>query len=224
MKLFSIKFLTVVVIVALLNGCNNKTKQNQTVASRTETLPYYQEATFSPVWLNANSDSIDGFHRIPTFKLVNQLGDTITEQTFEDRIYVANFFFTSCPGICPKMTSNLYKVQEAFKDDDTVLLLSHSVTPEYDSVPVLKDYGENNGVDDSKWHLVTGLRKEIYDLGRYGYFAEEDLGKPVGENDFLHTENFVLVDKNKNIRGIYNGLNKTSVNQLISDIEVLRKE
>jgi protein SCO1/2 len=122
------------------------------------------------------------------------------------------------------MTANMSVLQEEFKDDDEILLLSHSVTPKIDSVAALKDYAIAKNVNSSKWHLVTGERKTIYDLGRQAYFVEEDLGEPKTEDDFLHTENFVLIDKNKHIRGIYNGLNKTSVQQLITDIKTLEKE
>lgn len=192
--------------------------------SRTAYLPYYGDTSFSPQWLEKDSDTIETFHRIPNFKLVNQLGETVTQDTFKDKIYVADFFFTSCPGICPKMTANMSLLQEEFIADDAVLLLSHSVTPERDSVPILKEYAINKGVDPNKWHLVTGERKQIYDLGRNAYFVEEDLGIPKDINDFLHTENFVLVDGNGHIRGIYNGLNKTAVAQLIADIRTLKSE
>ena len=122
------------------------------------------------------------------------------------------------------MTSNMKIVQEEFLNDDEVLLLSYSVTPDKDSVSVLREYALNKGVVSNKWHLVTGLQNEIYKLGRKDYFVEEDLGIDKDENDFLHTENFVLIDKNRHIRGIYNGLNKTSVNQLIKDIYTLKTE
>lgn len=210
--------------MVLFIGCKNKSEKQMTIETRSEILPFFEEATFTPVWLSEDSNLITEFHKIPPFELINQLGDTITEKTFEDKIYVADFFFTSCPGICPKMTSNMRLVQEAFKDDNTVLLISHSVTPEFDSVPILKNYAELKGVIDNKWHLVTGHRKTIYDLGRKSYFVEEDIGEPLGEDDFLHTENFILIDKNQHIRGIYNGLNIASVNQLISDIKTLQKE
>ena len=149
------------------------------------------------------------------YKLINNI---------DDKIYVADFFFTTCPGICLKMTGNMVKVQEAFKDDPEVLLLSHSVTPSIDSVPVLKNYADKNGVMENKWHLVTGDKTEIYDLGRNQYFVENDLGVPKDINDFLHTENFLLIDKNKHIRGIYNGLNRASIAQLITDIKALKLE
>lgn len=210
-------------VLGLFLACNSKPVKEEK-SSRVSALPYYQEASFTPVWFSSKSDSVKQLHRIPSFQLVNQLGDTITEMTFENKIYVADFFFTSCFGICPKMTSNMSKIQEVFRKDQDVLLLSHSVTPKYDSVPVLAGYAENNGVIPHKWHLVTGEQKEIYELGRKAYFVEEDLGFAKSADEFLHTENFVLVDKNRHIRGIYNGLNQTAIAQLIADIKTLKRE
>lgn len=115
-------------------------------------------------------------------------------------------------------------LQDEFLDDDDILLISHSVTPDRDSVSVLKKYATEKEVNSKKWHLLTGDRQQIYDLGRKSYFVEEDLGTTKTDEDFLHTENFVLIDKNKHIRGIYNGLNKASVRQLISDIKTLKNE
>ena len=155
---------------------------------------------------------------------MNQLGDTISQKTFEGKIYVTDFFFTTCPGICPKMTGNMEKIQEEFVNDSDILLLSHSVMPTTDSIPILKEYAKNNNVIDNKWHLVTGDKKDIYDLGRNHYFVENDLGEVKDINDFLHTENFLLIDKKKHIRGIYNGLNRASIAQLIIDIKTLQKE
>ncbi len=192
--------------------------------SRVASLPYYQEASFTPFWFEKGTEAQKTFHQIPAFSFTNQEGKTITEETFKDKIYITDFFFTTCPGICPKMTANMDILQQEFKNDDEILLLSHSVTPEMDSVPVLKAYAENKGIDSKKWHLVTGDRSQIYDLGRNHYFVEEDLGETKTEDDFLHTENFVLIDKNRQIRGIYNGLNKTAVQQLIADIKTLQKE
>lgn len=215
-KSYSLLFLVFLLIFA----CNNKTEKTSRVAS----LPFYKDATFTPYWLDAGSDEAKEFHKIPDYSLTNQEGETVTSETFKDKIYVADFFFTTCPGICPKMTANMSVLQEAFKTDDEVLLLSHSVTPKIDSVAALKDYAITKNIISSKWHLVTGKRKTIYDLGRQAYFVEEDLGELKTEDDFLHTENFVLIDKNKHIRGIYNGLNKTSVQQLIADIKTLKKD
>lgn len=205
----------------LLVSCTTQVKKEK--SSRVEKLPFYIDASFTPNWIETESEQI-GLHKIPPFELINQFGDTITELTFNDKIYITDFFFTSCPGICPKMTNNMLLVQEAFKGDEDVLLLSHSVTPEYDSVPILKRYADTKGVLEKKWHLVTGNRADIYNLGRSAYFVEEDLGEPKGSDDFLHTENFILIDKNRHIRGIYNGLNKTAITQLIADIKTLKKE
>lgn len=204
----------------IIMGCSENSEKESRVAQ----LPYYDDPTFTPHWISPSSDTLNGFHAIPPFNLTNQEGRTITEADFEGKIYVADFFFTTCPGICPKMTENMTLVQDAFLEDDEVLILSHSVTPEYDSAEVLQEYAKAKGVINDKWHLVTGDRAQIYDLGRQFYFVEEDLGREKGPDDFLHTENFVLIDQHRHIRGIYNGLKKASVNQLIADIKTLEKE
>ncbi|MDO6801264.1 SCO family protein [Wenyingzhuangia sp. 1_MG-2023] len=214
-------------LIVVLASCKNETKkQNSRIeeTSRVDYLPYYNEANFTPHWLTPGSNEEQEFHKIPIFSLTNQLGNTVSQETFKNKIYVTDFFFTSCPGICPTMTSNMSKIQEEFINDNEVLLLSHSVTPTLDSIPVLKSYAVSKGVIPNKWHLVTGDRDEIYELGRKAYFVEESLGLEQTKDDFLHTENFVLIDKNKHIRGIYNGLNRTSINQLIIDIKTLKKE
>ena len=210
-------------IVSLLLFLSCKKTDHKEISSKTDVLPYYNEASFTPKWIAAKSDQLKTFHTIPDFSLTDQNGKNITHKTFENKIYVADFFFTTCPGICPKMTSNMSLVQDAFKDDNNVLLLSHSVTPSIDSVAQLKKYAIDKEIGKN-WHLVTGDKKEIYDLGRKSYFVEEDLGKPKSIDDFLHTENFILIDKNKRIRGIYNGLSKNSVKQLIADIKTLKLE
>lgn len=214
-----IKFSLFVIVISFI-ACTESAPNE----SRVDELPYYNEATFTPRWISSGDNRLDTFHRISPFKLVNQEGETVTEETFKDKIYVVDFFFTICPGICPKMTSNMLDLQDKFLNDDDVLLLSHSVTPERDSVPVLQQYADDKGILPHKWHLVTGTQQEIYKLGREDYFVEEDLGLTKGEDEFLHTENFVLIDKKRHIRGIYSGLNKTSINQLIADIETLKFE
>ena len=203
--------------IVLINACEEKPKNN----SRVVYLPYYNSADFTPRWLSPNSDSLKSFHNIKPFRLTNQNGQLVTEKTFEGKIYVADFFFTTCPGICPRMTNNMALLQEEFKDNPKVLLLSHYITPSIDSVSVLKEYANVKGIDANKWHITTGERSEIYDLGRNYYFIEEDLGIEKSDDDFLHTENFVLVDENRHIRGIYNGLKKNSLKQLIADIYTL---
>ena len=162
-------YLAIISMIACNELPPSSTKVNQK-SSRIAALPYYQEATFTPHWFSSDSDSLAQFHRISPFKLVNQNGDTITEQTFADKIYITDFFFTACPGICPKMTKNMGILQDAFIEDTDVLLLSHSVTPRYDSVAVLRQYADANGVVDDKWHLVTGTQEDIYGLGRNAWF------------------------------------------------------
>ena len=216
-----------IVVILLFAACKQTVKKENIQVketSRVEHLPYYNDESFTPHWITPNTEEEKQFHKIPDFKLVDQLGDTLTQKSFENQIYITDFFFTSCPGICLKMTNNMTKVQEAFLDNSEVAILSHSVTPSIDSVSVLKTYAEKNGVIDSKWHLVTGDKTEIYNLGRNEYFVENDLGIPKDINDFLHTENFLLIDKNKHIRGIYNGLNRASVAQLITDVNALLEE
>jgi protein SCO1/2 len=210
-----------ILFILVIIGCKNNKKE--TVSSRVTALPYYDEASFTPKWIATKSDVLKSFHKIPDFSFTNQDGKNITHKTFEDKIYVTDFFFTTCPGICPRMTANMAIIQQEFIKDTSVLLLSHSVTPTIDSVAQLKKYALDKNIGKN-WHLVTGDKKEIYDLGRQAYFVEEDLGTPKGIDDFLHTENFVLVDKEKHIRGIYNGLNSNAVLQLIADIKTLQKE
>jgi len=216
-----------VFLVFVFISCKQEVKEDtikSVETSRVDYLPYYNDESFTPNWLTPGTKEEEGFHKIGSFTLINQLGDTITQQTFENKIYITDFFFASCPGICPQMTGNMFKLQEEFINDQDVLFLSHSVTPTKDSVPVLKNYAEKNGVLDGKWHLVTGDKSEIYNLGRNHYFVENDLGEPKDINDFLHTENFLLIDKKSHIRGIYNGLNRASMQQLIVDVRALQKE
>ncbi len=204
-----------------LFSCKTGIKEKE---SRVERLPYYEEATFTPKWLSYEEVESQDFHRVSEFQLINQEGDTITKNTFEGKIYVTDFFFSYCPGICPKMTYNMSILQKEFLNDEEVLLLSHTVTPGHDSVETLKRYAQKHDINSEKWHLVTGDRDLIYELGRQDYFIEEDLGLGKKADEFIHTENFVLVDKNGRLRGIYNGLNKTSIQQLIADIKTLKKE
>ncbi|WP_456462824.1 SCO family protein [Reichenbachiella sp.] len=185
-------------------------------------LPYYNEATFTPRWIDPSEVS-DDFHRIPAFTLTNQLGERMTEESLNDKITVVDFFFTVCPGICPKMTNNMLLVQEAFGSVEDVQIFSHSVTPDYDSVSVLREYARIKGINGAQWHLLTGDRDMIYNLGRNHYFIEEDLGLQKAPEDFIHTENFLLIDQDRRIRGIYNGLSKTAIQQLIADAKTLMK-
>lgn len=220
-KLLKKRSLSSAIIITLLFVFNTQIL-NATV-KKSITLPYYNSAEFSPQWLTPDSDELKGFHTISDFKWLNQDGDYISSSTFDEKIYVASFFFTTCPGICPKMRSQLFQVQQEFLDNDNVAIISHSIQPANDTVEVLKKYADDNAIKSGKWHLVTGERDAIYKIARNDYFANEDLGEFVSNKDFLHTENLILVDANRHIRGIYNGLNKASVTHLISDIKTLTK-
>ena len=191
------------------------------------TLPYFADASFTPHWYDSPADLPAGFHSIGPFNLVDQTGAPVTDATLRGKIYVANFFFTACPGICPATMASMARLQSELGRFDDVALLSHSVTPESDSVPVLQAYAERMRVVSSRWHLVTGSREVIDDLGRRAYFADEDLGRAADDaldDTFLHTEQFLLVDQDGHIRGVYNGMNRTAVQQLIGDVETLRRE
>ena len=165
----------------------------------------------------------EGEHHITDFALVDQLGRTITLADMKDRIIVADFFFTTCQTICPKMSSQMERVQEAYKTDDRIVLLSHSVTPEIDSVAALANYAALHNADPDRWHFLTGPRKDIYALARRSYFACLDQGDG-GPDDFVHTENFVLVDPQRRIRGFYDGTTAAEVDKLIDDIGKLIAE
>lgn len=187
-------------------------------------LPFYSQADFTPEWLDATDPKLKQIHTIAPFRLVNQDGDTITEQDLEGKIYVVNFFFTICPSVCPKMTANLERVQEAFANDDSILLVSHTVMPWVDSVATLQEFAQRKGIKSQKWHLLTGEKSALYTLGRQSYFADEGFGKVVtDESDFLHTENVVLVDTELRIRGVYNGTLPLEMSRLIEDIDKLKQ-
>ena len=186
-----------------------------------EVLPVYQPAEVNEKLVDSSIIHIAKYHKISDFKLTNQNGKEITQANYKDKIYVADFFFTTCQDICPVMTKNMYKLQEELKNDNEILLLSHTVIPEFDTVEQLKQYAIENKVDDAKWNLVTGDKKQIYELARKSYLAVEDSN--FNEFDMIHTENFMLIDKEKQIRGFYDGTNSEEINQLLKDIEILKQ-
>jgi protein SCO1/2 len=186
-----------------------------------KTLPVYQPADFNPELVAPELSHVKKYHVISDFSLVNQNGDTITEQDYEGKIYIADFFFTTCLTICPMMTGNMEYLQQQILDDPQVLLLSHSVTPEIDSVSRLKAYALEKGVIDSKWNLVTGDKKQIYELARKSYLAVKTDGDG-GHFDMIHTENFILVDQKKRIRGTYDGTKKEEMERLLDDLKILK--
>lgn len=194
-----------------------------TIISPQKRLPVYNPADVNPRLVDKSVKHVRNNHKIADFSLINQNGDTITQENYKGKIYVADFFFTRCQSICPVMTNNMAKIQEEFKNDSTIMFLSHSVTPVMDSIPVLREYADMKGVIDSKWNVTTGDKKHIYDLARKSYFAVLDEGDG-GEQDFIHTENFVLVDKTRRIRGFYDGTDDDEIKKLIKDIKLLQEE
>jgi protein SCO1/2 len=186
-------------------------------------LPVFNPVDVNPRLVDQSLLHINSNHKIGDFSLINQNGKVITQEDYKDKIYVSDFFFTTCQTICPIMTHNMAKIQKEFSEDDSVMLLSHSVTPEIDSVAVLRDYADRKGVVDVKWNVTTGDKKHIYELARKSYFAVVDEGDG-GVQDFIHTENFILVDKKRQIRGYYDGTQDEEMDRLITDIKTLQKE
>ncbi len=184
-------------------------------------LPIYNPSNFNPELVDKSLENKTEHHTVSDFSLINQNGDTITQEVYKDKIYVTDFFFTRCGTICPIMTDNMAEIQQEFLNDDDIMLLSLSVTPEIDSVSVLRDYANKKGVIDSKWNVTTGNKKHIYNLARKSYFAVVEEGDG-GLQDFIHTSNFILIDKEKQIRGIYDGTNDDDIQQIIADIKNLK--
>lgn len=210
--IISLIFIGITALAATLL-VNNSQKINK------QQLPVYNAPDFTPVWNTDNND-----HTISPFSFTDQNGNAFESKSLEGKIYAVDFFFTTCPGICPKLTKNLGKVQDAYSNDPNVMLLSFSVTPETDNAEVLKNYAKNHGVTYGKWKLLTGARKDIYALARKSFFADEDLGLQQNENDFLHTENVLLIDTKGRIRGIYKGTLPLETEKLIREIGILEKE
>ncbi|QDO93293.1 SCO family protein [Formosa sediminum] len=186
-------------------------------------LPIYQPAQIDQELVDSTLFDVRKYHKIADFSLINQNGDTITQDDYKDKIYVADFFFTTCQTICPIMTDHMVKIQKETINDDDIKLLSHSVTPQIDTVAQLKRYALRKGVNDAKWNLVTGDKKQIYDLARKSYMAVKTFGNG-DEYDMIHTENFMLIDKKKQIRGYYDGTDPEAIEQLLEDIKTLKRE
>lgn len=180
-------------------------------------------ADLNPELVDSSKSNVTRMHRVGDFSLINQNGEKVTPETFEGKVYVADFFFTTCPNICPKMTKQMHRASKAFEDDDRVMFLSHTVQPEVDSVEVLAEYAKEYNVNDDNWMLVTGDKKQIYELARKSYFAATTEGSG-GPDDFIHTENFVLVDREKRLRGFYDGTSTEDVDRMINEIQILLEE
>ena len=186
-------------------------------------LKIYNPADVNPRLVDESILHVQKNHNIADFNLINQNGKKITNKDYEGKIYIADFFFTRCQNICIAMAYNMSELQEFYKNDTDIMFLSHSVTPLIDSVAVLKEYAMNKGVIDGKWNVTTGEKKHIYELARKSYFAVLDEGNG-DENDFIHTEQFILVDKKRRIRGYYDGTNDQEMEKLKEDIVFLKEE
>ncbi|MEZ4721189.1 MAG: SCO family protein [Flavobacteriales bacterium] len=196
--------------------------QVTTSDSKQISLPFYISEDLTPHWISEDSSAYDNIHRISDFSFTDQDGREVTEKDIEGKIYVANFFFTTCPGVCRLMTNELLTVQEAFDAQDNVMILSHTVMPWVDTVAQLKYFEQLHELDGSMWKLLTGSKEDLYGIARTSYFADEGFGKSVTESsDFLHTENVMLIDRHRRIRGVYNGTSKLDIKRLIEDIQQL---
>jgi len=213
------KFNTIFFIFIFFVSC-----KKETTIDKTKALPFYNSAAFTPEWIAESDDSYATIHTIAPFQFTNQNSQNITNKDFRGKIYIADFFFTTCPSICPILAKNMRSIQETYKEEEDILLLSHSVMPWVDTVEKIKKYALDKKVIDTKWHLVTGDRKAIYKIARTSYFADEDFKKTKDESEFIHTENFVLVDKKGRIRGVYNGTLALDIRRLKRHIEILKKE
>ncbi|MFS4494018.1 SCO family protein [Maribacter sp. 2308TA10-17] len=184
-------------------------------------LPVFNPSDFNPELVDVSLQNEVTDHSVSDFELFNQNGETITQEDYDGKIYVTDFFFTRCPSICPIMSNNMEKLQSTFLDEADVMFLSVSVTPKLDSIPILKDYAEKHGVINGKWNITTGDKKHIYNLARKSYFAVVNEGDG-GLQDFIHTPNFILVDKQKRIRGVYDGTKNEEIERLTNEINLLK--
>ena len=187
-------------------------------------IPFYNSPDFTPYFLSNGEVEEIISHKISDFSFINQNEKTISNKEIEGKIHIANFMFTSCTSICPDMTGNMKLIEKAFSNDPRVVILSYSVTPWIDTPDKLADYVEFNDIKTNNWHFLTGSKNEIYSLARESYFAEETMGFSKDSTDFLHTEYFILVDRDKRIRGIYNGTLMLEALQVVEDISALLDE
>ena len=209
------KYLIFFVIIFTISGVS----MFKYVLTPDKKLPIYSPSMVSSELVEEELLHVKKYHKISDFNLLNQNGIEISHNNYDNKIYVADFFFTTCPSICPIMTGNMVYLQNEIKNDE-IMFASFSVTPEIDSVEVLKKYALEKGVNDKRWNLMTGDRKEIYNLARKSYLVVKD-NPEAGSHDMIHTENFVLVDKERRIRGFYDGTNIEDMNKIISDIKIL---
>jgi len=209
------RLLLLTILILQVTGC----RQDQS-----EELPFFISNDYTPIWPAESGESKADMHKVKDFEFTDQNGEVVNNETFKNKIYVTDFFFTTCPSICPTLTKNMMQLQDAFAKDDDILLLSHTVMPWVDTVEKLSAYAEGYGIKYGKYFLATGDEEKIYDMARTAYFADEEFGFTADESDFLHTEKFILVDKERHIRGIYSGIVESDVGRLMLDIRTLQKE
>jgi len=209
------RLLLLTILILQVTGC----RQDQS-----EELPFFISNDYTPIWPAESGESKADMHKVKDFEFTDQNGEMVNNETFTNKIYVTDFFFTTCPSICPTLTKNMMQLQDAFAKDDDILLLSHTVMPWVDTVEKLNAYAEGYGIKYGKYFLATGDEEKIYDMARTAYFADEEFGFTADESDFLHTEKFILVDKERHIRGIYSGIVESDVGRLMLDIRTLQKE
>jgi protein SCO1/2 len=211
-KKFGLFFLVLsIIIVSIIYNILNVKKP----------LPIWNPASVNTELVDSTIQHKKKYHKIADFSLINQNGETITQDNFRNKIYIADFFFTTCPTICPIMTDHMYEIQKEILDDDDIMLLSHSVTPKIDSVPQLKRFDKKKGVNDKKGHLVTVDKKQINKLARKSYLAVKTTGNG-DKYDMIHTENFMLIDKERQIRGFYDGTDPKAIKTLLEDLKTLK--
>lgn len=201
-------------------------RMNASNMEKKDVLPVFNPSQVNDSLVDASLQDVGTGHRVGDFHLTDQRGRTISQKNLEGKIYVADFFFTTCGSICPKMSSQLQRVQEKYKDNKQVMILSHTVLPETDTVEAMMAYAENYGANHDQWLFLTGEKKEIYDMARKNYFVVKEAAPGEGdeESDFIHTENFVLVDSQKRIRGYYDGTSAKDVDRLLNDMDKLLRE
>ncbi|RSK42191.1 SCO family protein [Hymenobacter perfusus] len=187
-------------------------------------LPFYHDATFTPHWYAPGQPPADTLHVVGPFRFTDQRGQTVTNATLAGHVYLANFFFTECPGICPRMNDNLAQVLRHFAPESGLRIVSYSVMPEHDQESVLRAYAGSRRIDGTRWHLLTGRKTAIYQLARAQYFADQSLTPAADTSRFLHTEHVVLVDRNGHLRGLYNGTLLLDAERMQEDIALLLKE
>ena len=207
------QFFAFIIIIGLSISCSPKN----------EKLPILGRKEIKNVDFDGKITADTIYHMIPDFSFTNQDGETVTQETFKGKIYIADFFFTTCPTICPIMKTQMLRVYEKYKDNPDVLILSHTIDPKYDTVEVLHEFADRLGVSSDTWHFVTGDQDKIYDIGQNSYMvtAREDPDEPGG---YLHSGAFLVVDKQRRIRGIYDGTKAEKVDILMKDIDKLLKE